>query len=85
MKAKKIPQRMCVVTRNVCDKKDLLRIVKNKDGLIFVDETGKANGKGAYITKDINVLEKAIKDKVLDRVFDTNINDELYDEIKKYL
>ena len=83
MKTKKIPQRMCVVTRNVCDKKDLLRIVKTKEDLVFVDTTGKANGKGAYITKDIDVLNKAIKDKTLDRVFGINISDDVYEEIKK--
>ena len=83
MKNKKIPQRMCVVTRNVCDKKDLLRIVKTKEDLVFVDTTGKANGKGAYITKDIDVLNKAIKDKTLDRVFGINISDDVYEEIKK--
>ena len=83
MKTKKIPQRMCVVTRNVCDKKDLLRIVKTKENLVFVDTTGKANGKGAYITKDIDVLNKAIKDKTLDRVFGINISDDVYEEIKK--
>lgn len=85
MKIKKVPQRMCVVTRNVCDKKDLLRIVKNKEGLIFVDNTGKANGKGAYITKDIKVLEKALKDKTLEKVFNTSIDDSLYEEIKNNL
>ena len=82
---KKIPQRMCVVTRNVCDKKDLLRIVKNKDNEIFVDITGKANGKGAYITKDIKVLEKAIKDKTLNKVFNMEIDESIYEEIKKYI
>ena len=83
MKVKKIPQRMCVVTKTVCDKKDLLRIVKTKDNDVFVDNTGKANGKGAYITKDINVLEKAIKDKTLDKVFGINIDDSVYEEIRK--
>ena len=83
MKNKKIPQRMCVVTREVCDKKDLLRIVKTKDNNVFVDTTGKANGKGAYITKDINVLDKAIKDKTLEKVFGINIDDSVYEEIRK--
>ena len=83
MKTKKIPQRMCVVTREVCDKKDLLRIVKTKDNNVFVDTTGKANGKGAYITKDINVLDKAIKDKTLEKVFGINIDDSVYEEIRK--
>ena len=83
MKTKKIPQRMCVVTRTVCNKKDLLRIVKTKDNEVFVDTTGKANGKGAYITKDINVLERAIKDKTLEKVFGINIDNSVYEQIKK--
>lgn len=78
----KQPVRTCVVTHNKCLKKDLLRIVKNKDGLLFVDSTGKANGKGAYITKSLEVLELAKKNKVLNKVFNTEIPDSLYEEIK---
>ena len=85
MKIKKIPQRMCVITKEKHDKKDLLRIVKNKDNEIFVDPDGKANGKGAYIKKDINVLDKAIKDNTLAKVFEMKIPESLYEEIKKYI
>ena len=85
MKNKKIPQRMCVVTREKHDKKDLLRIVKDKDNNIFVDLSGKKNGKGAYITKSIEVLDKAIKSKILDRTFDVEIPNSLYDEIRKII
>ena len=82
---KKIPQRMCVVTRQKTDKKDLLRIVKDKDGNISVDETGKKNGKGAYITKDLEVLETAKNKKILERVFETNDLGNIYDEIKNLI
>ena len=82
---KKIPQRMCIVTHNKTDKKDLLRIVKDKDGNISVDETGKKNGKGAYITKSLEVLEEAKKKKVLERVFETEKLDEIYEQIKNLL
>ena len=82
---KKVPLRTCVVTHNKCDKRDMLRIVKNKDGEIIVDPSGKLNGKGAYISKSIDTLEKAMKSKTLDRVFDTKIDDSLYEEIRKYL
>ena len=85
MKNKKIPQRMCVVTREKHDKKDLLRIVKDKKNNIFIDPSGKQNGKGAYITKDIEVLDKAIKSKVLNKVFEMEIPNSLYDDIRKYL
>ena len=58
---KKIPMRTCVVTHTKADKRDLLRIVRTKEGNVLVDITGKLNGKGAYILKDLTVLEKAKK------------------------
>ena len=64
------------------NKKDLIRIVKNKEGIISVDRTGKANGRGAYICDNIECLEKAIKTKKLERVFDTKISEEIYDELR---
>ena len=59
MKVKKIPMRTCVVTHEKCEKKDLLRVVKNNEGVVFVDDTQKANGRGAYLKKDASVIEKA--------------------------
>ena len=85
MKDRKVPLRTCVVTREKLEKKDLLRIVKNNEGEVFVDETGKANGRGAYIKKDIETLEKAIKSKALDRHLETTISDEVYEEIRKII
>ena len=82
---KKIPQRMCVVTHQKCDKKDLLRIVRTPENTIEVDETGKKNGKGAYITKSLEVLETAKKKKVLERVFEMDNLDSVYEDIKNYL
>lgn len=82
---KKIPQRMCVVTRVKTDKKNLLRIVKDNEGRVLVDETGKKNGKGAYITKDLSVLETAKKKKVLEHVFEIDNLDNIYDEIEKII
>ena len=66
---KKIPMRMCVVTREKCQKQDLIRIVKDKYDNVFVDTTGKQNGKGAYIKKDIS-LESSVKQI---EIFDTGI------------
>ena len=85
MKQKKVPMRTCAVTKEKFEKKDLLRIVKSNDGQVFVDETGKANGRGAYIKKDLDVLEKAIKTKALDRSLETTISDEVYEEIRKII
>lgn len=82
---KKIPQRMCVVTHIKTDKKDLLRIVKTSDNIIEVDETGKKNGKGAYITKSLEVLETAKKKRVLEKVFEMENLDGVYEDIRNYL
>ena len=58
---KKQPQRTCMGCNQKKDKKDLIRIVKNKDNEISIDRTGKKEGRGAYICDDVNCLEKVIK------------------------
>ncbi len=85
MKTRKIPLRSCVVTGEKLDKRELLRIVKSKDGEVKVDLTGKMNGRGAYIKRDVKVLEEAIKKKSLERKLECEISDEVYDEIRKIL
>ena len=82
---KKIPLRRCVVTKEQLPKVELLRIVKNKENEIFVDLTGKANGRGAYIKKDLAVVDKAKQTKALERHLEIQINEELYEEIKKVI
>ena len=78
---KKIPMRMCVVTREKCEKRDLIRIVKNKEGQIFVDATGKLNGKGCYLKKDRIVIETAKNKQILNKVLETEIPDSIYEEL----
>ena len=85
MKQKKIPMRSCVVTREKCEKKDLIRIVRTPEGNIEIDITGKKNGRGAYIKKDIEVVEKAKKSKVLDRHLEVNVPDTIYEELKNII
>ncbi len=85
MKVKKIPMRMCSVTREKFPKQELLRVVKTVDNTVVVDLTGKVNGHGAYIKKDLAVLEKAKKSKALDRALETTINQEIYLEIEKVI
>lgn len=82
---KKIPLRTCVITKELLPKKDLLRIVKNKENEVAIDLNGKLNGRGAYIKKDIEVLEKAIKTKILEKKLETTIPDEIYEEIRNIL
>jgi len=83
MNQKKIPLRQCVITRERLPKQELIRIVKNKDNEVVIDLTGKLNGKGAYLKKDIEIINKARKSKRLNGVLEINISDALYDELIK--
>jgi len=83
MKNKKIPMRSCVVTREKLPKQELIRVVRTPEGNVIVDLTGKANGRGAYLKKDEQVFEKAKKSKVLNRVLETEVKDEVFEELKK--
>lgn len=82
---KKQPERMCVVCRQMQDKKNLLRLVKNKDGEVFIDKTYKANGRGAYICHSEECVKKLIKNKILNKVFEKSINEEVYNSIMEEL
>lgn len=84
MGVKKIPMRTCVVTKEIFPKQELLRIVKFGD-TVNVDITGKQNGKGCYIKKSKEVVEKARKSKAIDRALDVQIDTSIYDEILKYI
>lgn len=85
MKAKKIPMRSCVVTREKCEKKDLIRIVRTPESEVKIDLTGKLNGRGAYIKKELSVVDKAKKSKVLDRHLEINVPDAIYEELKNII
>ena len=80
-KVKKIPQRKCIVCQDRDSKKELMRIVKNKEGEIFLDPSVRANGRGAYICKDSECLKKAIKTKALNRAFKVEVSDEVYEKL----
>jgi len=79
---KKQPQRTCMGCNEKKDKKDLIRIVKNKDNEISIDRTGKKEGRGAYICDDVNCLEKVIKSKRLERVLEIPISKEIYESLR---
>jgi len=76
---KNVPMRSCVITKERCEKKNLLRIVRTPEGNIEVDETGKKNGRGAYLKKDIEVINKARQSKILEKILMTEIPDSVYD------
>ena len=82
---KNIPQRTCSVCRTQKNKNELLRIVKNKDNIINVDESGKISGRGAYICYDIECLEKAQKSKRLEKNLEIKIEDEIYEQMKNLI
>lgn len=79
---KKKPTRTCMACNNQKEKNELLRVVKSKEGIIEVDLTGKKNGRGAYICKSEECLNKIIKSKRLEKVFEQEISPELYESIR---
>lgn len=85
MKPKKIPLRTCVISGEKLPKKELLRIVRTPEGNIIIDESGKANGRGAYIKKDVSIINKAKLNKQLERHLEIKIPDEIYDNIIEFV
>lgn len=85
MKVRKIPMRKCVVSNEQFPKKELTRIVKQPDGTVAIDPTGKLNGRGAYISLNPKLVEKAKKSKVFERQLEVTIPDEFYEELFAYL
>ena len=81
MKQKKVPLRTCIITKEKLPKKELLRIIRTPEGNIEIDESGKSNGRGAYIKKDIAVINKARLTKQLENHLECSIPDDIYDKI----
>jgi uncharacterized protein len=79
---RKAPERKCVVTNEMKPKKDLIRVVRNKEGEVFVDPTGKKNGRGAYLTKDVAVINQAEKTGVLSKQLNAQIDASIYEELR---
>ena len=85
MKIKKIPMRTCVVSNEKLPKKELIRVVRNKEGEVFVDTTGKMNGRGVYLKKDKDIILKAKESKILNKKLEVQVPDEIYDELVKVI
>ena len=81
MKTKKIPMRSCIVTKEKLPKMELVRVVRTPENNVIVDTTGKANGRGAYLKKDKDVIEKARTSKVLEHHLEVSIDNSIYDEL----
>lgn len=81
MKERKPVLRTCVVTKEVCEKKDLIRVVRTPEGNVIVDTKGKANGRGAYLKLTEEVILKAKTSKALDKKLEVTVPDSIYDEL----
>lgn len=82
-KVRKIPQRMCTGCMEMKPKKELIRVVRNNEGIVSIDKTGKMPGRGAYVCKDIQCFEKAYKSKKLDKNLEIKIDDETYNKLRE--
>lgn len=85
MKTKKIPMRSCVVTHEKLEKRELLRIVRTPEGTVVADISGKVNGRGAYLKKDIEVINKAEKSKILERILGIEIDSSVYEDARNLI
>ncbi len=83
MKTRKVPLRKCVVTNERLPKQELIRIVRDPNGMVSVDLTGKKNGRGAYVQRKKSVIEKARKTKKIERHLEVTIPEEIYSELLK--
>ena len=82
---KKVPMRKCIVTGEILEKNQLIRVVRNKEGEVFIDPTGKMNGRGAYLKKDLDVIKKCQKNKILNRRLEVEIPDSIYEGLVKMI
>ena len=79
---KKVPMRKCIVTGEILEKNQLIRVVRNKEGEVFIDPTGKMYGRGAYLKKDIAVFEKAEKNKCLNKILEVEVPNSIFEQLK---
>ena len=84
MRRRKIPMRKDIVTGKMAPKKKLIRIVRQKDGKVFIDKTGKQSGRGAYVAMNVAEAKRAKADKTFDKEFSVSLNDQFYDQLIKY-
>jgi hypothetical protein len=82
---RKIPLRKCVATQEQLPKKELIRVVRNKEGEVFVDPTGKQNGRGAYLKRSKEAIELAKKKKILNRSLDVEVPESIFEELMTYV
>ncbi len=85
MKEKKLVLRTCVCSKEVCEKKDLFRIVRTPEKEVIIDLKGKANGRGAYLKKDKDIIIKAMNSKILDKKLEVEVPASIYEELLRLI
>ncbi len=85
MAVKKIPMRMCTGCREMHPRTELVRVVKTPEGEIKLDDTGRTNGRGAYLCKNVDCLNKAEKSNALSRAFEVRVDPDIYEKIRREL
>ncbi len=84
-KKRKIPQRKCLIRKELMPKDELIRIVKTKENEVFIDPTGKKNGRGAYLSKQIDVINQAEAENVLSQSFKMKVDSQIYEDLRAYV
>ncbi|MGK4105708.1 YlxR family RNase P modulator [Limosilactobacillus vaginalis] len=84
MKKRKVPMRKDIVTGEMMPKRQLIRVVKNKEGEVTLDPTGKKSGRGAYIAVDVEIAKRAKEEKTFEKAFHVKLNNSFYDELIQY-
>lgn len=82
-KRRKVPLRKCIMTKSMKPKEELIRIVRTKEKQVFVDPTGKKNGRGAYLSKDIQVINEAQESNALEKQFKVKVDSSIYEQLKE--
>ncbi len=85
MKQRKIPLRKCVVSGEMKPKKEMIRVVRSKEGEVAIDPSGKMPGRGAYVSIEPAVVQKAWDKQILNRVLDASLTDQFYQELLDYV
>ncbi len=80
---RKVPERKCIVTGEMKPKKELIRVVRNKEGEVFVDPSGKKNGRGAYLTGTLEVIKQAEETNILSTQLNAKVDVSIYEELRK--
>ncbi|WP_080146376.1 RNase P modulator RnpM [Marinilactibacillus piezotolerans] len=85
MRQRKIPMRKCVASNEMKPKKEMVRVVRDKEGTVSIDPTGKKNGRGAYISLDPELVKKAQQKQVLNQALNTKVDEAFYEELQEYV